>query len=96
MYVIEGCLANQSLTHESTALNRYAHVEFASNEEALRAVRQGVQHGFRYGQRLLHIDFAPWVFYVGPAYRVVYISGWSASDDRPALLQWTYDIPDIA
>jgi hypothetical protein len=28
-------------------------------------------------------------------YRVVYISGWPASDGRPELLQWANDIPDI-
>jgi hypothetical protein len=52
-------------------LNGYAHVEFASTEEALRAVRQGAPHGFLYKQRLLDIDFVPWVFYASPAYRVV-------------------------
>ncbi|KAF8492388.1 hypothetical protein F5888DRAFT_1858903 [Russula emetica] len=46
----------------------------------------------RVRRRLLDFDFVPWVFYIGPAYRVVYISGWAASDGRPALLQWTYDI----
>jgi hypothetical protein len=93
MYVIEHGPANRSLTCEGTALQGYAHIEFASTEEALRAARQGAPHGFRYRQRLLDIDFASCVFYVGPA---VYISGWPASDGRPALLQWTYDIPNIA
>ncbi|KAF8492390.1 hypothetical protein F5888DRAFT_911356 [Russula emetica] len=79
----------------SSLKNGYAHVELPSTEEALRAVYQGVPHGFRCRQRLLDIDFAPWVFYVGRAYRVVYISGWPGFDGRPALLQWTYDIPDI-
>lgn len=83
------------LTHMSIALNGFAHVEFASTEEALRAARQGAQQGFRYGQRLLDVDFAPWVFYIGPAYRVVYISGWPASSSRPALSQWAYDIPNL-
>ena len=59
------------------------------------AVRQGAPHGFRYGQRLLDFDFSPWVFYIGSAYCVVYISGWLASNGRPALLQWTYGIPNI-
>ena len=72
------------------------HVEFASPEEALRAVHQGAPRGFRYRQRLLDIDFVPWVFYVGPVYRVVYTSGRPASDGRPVLLRWTYNIPDIA
>jgi hypothetical protein len=96
MYVIVRGSANRSLTYESTASNGFAHVEFASTEEASRAVRQGAPHGFRYRQRLLDIDFAPWVFYVRPAYVVVYISGWPASDGRHALLQWAYDIPNIA
>jgi hypothetical protein len=95
MYVIACGSANRSLTYGSTALNGYAHVELPSTEEALRAVYQGVPHGFRCRQRLLDIDFALWVFYVGPTYRVVYISGWPGFDGRPALLQWTYDIPDI-
>lgn len=73
---------------------RFAHVQFVGTEEALRAVRQGATHGFRYGQRL-DVDSAPWVFYIGPAYRAVYISGWLASNRRPALLQWMYDIPNI-
>jgi len=64
-------------------------------EEAVRAARQGVPHGFRYEERLLDVDFAPWVFYLGPLYRSVYISGWSASDGRHALLQWASDIPNI-
>jgi hypothetical protein len=83
VYVILRGPANRSLIYESTALNGYAHVEFASTEEVLRAVRQGAPHGFRYRKRLLDIDFAPWVFYVGPAYRVVNISEWPASDGRP-------------
>jgi hypothetical protein len=58
-------------------------------------VRQGAQHGFRYGRRLPDIDFAPWVFYIGPAYRVVDFSGWPASSGQAGLLQWTYDIPNI-
>jgi hypothetical protein len=39
-------------------------------------VRQGAPHGFRCRQRLLDIDFAPRarVFYVDPAYRVMYIA----------------------
>ncbi|KAH9970270.1 hypothetical protein BJV74DRAFT_867387 [Russula compacta] len=78
-----------------TSLNGFAHVEFASTEEALRAARQGAQHGFRYAQRLLNVDFAPWVFYIGPAYCVVYISGWPASSSWPALWQWAYDIPNM-
>ena len=61
----------------------------------MRAAHQGAPHGFRYEQRLLDLDFAPWVFYIGPAYRVVYISGWPASSGRRALLQWTYDIPNV-
>ena len=73
---------------------RFAHVQFVGTEEALRAVRQGATHGFRYGQRL-DVDSAPWVFYIGPAYRAVYISGWLASNRRPALLQWMYDIPNM-
>jgi hypothetical protein len=56
-----------SLTHEIVALNGFAHVELASIEEDSRVVRQGAQHGFRYGRRLPNIDFAPWVFYIGPA-----------------------------
>jgi hypothetical protein len=83
------------LTDERTALNGFAHVEFASTEEALRAARQGSPHGFRYADRLLDVDFARWIFYIGPAYRVVYISGWNTSHGRNGLLQWTYDIPNI-
>ena len=96
MYVILRGPVNRLLTYESAALKGYAHVEFASTEEALHAVRQGVPHGFRYRQRLLEIDFAPSTSYVGPVYRAVYISGWPASDGRSALLQWTNDIPNIA
>ncbi len=48
-----------------------------------------------HARRLLDIDFTPWVFYVCPAYHVIYISGWTASNDRPALLHRTYDIPNI-
>ena len=76
-------------------MNGFAHVEFASTEEAVRAVRQGAPHGFRYMERLLDVDFARWVFYIGPAYRVVYISGWPASNGRHVLLQWTNDIPNV-
>ncbi|KAH9988609.1 hypothetical protein BJV77DRAFT_1069963 [Russula vinacea] len=72
--------------------NRFAHVEFASAEEALRAARQGAPYGFRYAERLLGVDFAHWMFYIGPAYPV---SGWYASDGRYTLSQWTYDIPNI-
>jgi hypothetical protein len=86
MYVIAHSPANQSLTYESTALKGYAHVEFARTEEALRAVCQGASHGFCYRQCQLNIDFAPSVFHVGPAYGVVYISGWPASHGRPSLL----------
>lgn len=56
------------LTDDSTASNRFAHVEFASAEEALRAARQGAPYGFRYAERLLAVDFAHWMFYIGPAY----------------------------
>ena len=81
-------------------MNGYAHVEFASVQDVLRAVRQGAPHGFRYKERLLLLDFAPWVFYVGPMYRSVYISGWPGYDGpyhgRPELLQWANDIPNIA
>ncbi|KAH9976887.1 hypothetical protein BGW80DRAFT_885458 [Lactifluus volemus] len=73
----------------------FAYVEFASTEGALRAARQGAPHGFRYTDRLLNVDFAPWVFFIGPEYRVVHISGWPASHTRPALLQWAYDVPNI-
>jgi hypothetical protein len=84
-------------THENahTATRGIAHVEFASTEEAIRAARQGAPHGFRYVDRLLDVDFAPWIFYIGPAYRSMYIAGWPASDGRPALLQWACDIPNI-
>ena len=88
--------SNRSLTYESAASDGYAHVEFASTEDAVRAVRQGVPHGFRYRKRLLDIDFARWVFYAGPKYRVVYISGWLTSDGGPELLRWAHDIPNIA
>lgn len=74
----------------------FAHIEFSSTEEALRAARQGAPHGFRYADRLLDVDFAPWLFYIGPAYRVVHLSGWPASHTRPELLQWAYDIPHVA
>jgi hypothetical protein len=50
--------ANRSLTCESTGLNGYAQVEFASTQDAVRALRQVAPHGFRYEQRLLDIDFA--------------------------------------
>ena len=87
---------NRSLTHENIdTKSGFAHIEFASTEEAVRAVSHGVPHGFRYRQRLLDIDFARWVFFVGPAYRVLYISGWPASDGLSALLRWTYDIPNL-
>jgi hypothetical protein len=85
-------------THENkkkTATYGFAHVEFASTEEAIRAARQGVPHGFRYANRLLDVDFAPWLFHIGPTYRVVYISGWSTSKGRSALLQWASDIPNV-
>jgi hypothetical protein len=62
----------------------------------MRAARQGAPHGFRYEDRLLDVDFAPWKFYIGPAYRSVYIEGWSASEGRPALVQWVCDMPNIA
>ena len=79
-----------------TAQSGFAHIEFSSTEEALRAARHGVPHGFRYEDRLLDIDFAPWVFYMGPSYRVVHISGWPASHTRPHLLhRWASDIPFI-
>ncbi len=45
-----------------------------------------------HARRLLDIDFTPWVFYVCPAHHVIYVSGWTASNNRPALLQWTYDL----
>jgi hypothetical protein len=77
------------------APNGFAHVEFASTEEALRAARQGAPRGFRYKDRLLDVDFAPWIFYVGPGYRVVYIFGWPGSKGRSGLLQWAYDIPNV-
>ena len=96
MYVIARGPANRLLTYESTALNGFSHVEFASTKEAVRAVRQGAPGGFSCRSQPLGIDFASSVFYVGPGYRVVYISGWPASDGRPALLQWAHDIPDIA
>jgi hypothetical protein len=73
----------------------YAHVQFASTEDALRAVRQGAPHGFRYMERLVDVDFAPWSFYVGPIYNALYISGWPAACDRLSLVQWTNDIPNI-
>ncbi|KAH9044961.1 hypothetical protein EDB83DRAFT_2406379 [Lactarius deliciosus] len=73
----------------------FAHIEFSSTEEALRAALQGAPHGFRYEDRLLDVDFAPWLFYIGPGYRFVYISGWPASNTRPELLQWAYDIPHV-
>ena len=95
-YVITRGPVNLSLTYESTASNGYAHVEFASTEDALRAVRQGAPHGFRYRNRSVDVDFALWEFYVGPMYRAVYISGWPGSKDQPALLKWTDDIPNIA
>jgi hypothetical protein len=81
--------------HCGSATSGFAHVEFASTEDALRAARQGAPYGFRYADRLLDIDFAPWISYFGPAYCVVHISGWPASHTRPALLQWAYDLPDI-
>ncbi len=86
---------NRSLTYESIASKGFAHIEFASVDEALRAMRQGAPHGFRYRQRLLDMDFAPWSFYIGPSYRVVYISMWPASSGRLGLSQWTYDVPNI-
>jgi hypothetical protein len=76
-------------------MSGFAHVEFASMEEALRAARQGAPYGFCYADRLLDVDFAPWVFYIGPAYRVVHISGWPSSHTRPALLQWAHDVPNV-
>jgi hypothetical protein len=95
MYVIERGPANRSLTYESTATEGYAFIEFASTEEGLRAARKGAPHGFRYEQRLLDIDFNSSKTFVGPGFRAVYISGWRASDDRSALLQWAYDIHKI-
>ena len=82
MCVISRGPTNRSLT-ESTALNGFAHIEFASTEDVLRAVRQGAPHGFRYRQRLLDIDFA-----------LVYsISGlgavWSTSQGGP---RWMADL----
>ncbi|KAH9054768.1 hypothetical protein EDB87DRAFT_1419965 [Lactarius vividus] len=77
------------------SMSGFAHIEFSSTEEALRAARQGAPHGFRYKDRLLDVDFAPWLFYIGPGYRFVYISGWPASNTRPELLQWAYDIPHV-
>lgn len=35
-------------------------IEFASMMEALWAAHQGVPQGFRYGLRLLDVDFVPW------------------------------------
>jgi hypothetical protein len=61
-------------------MSGYAHVEFTSTEEALHAVHLDAPHGFRYRRCLLDIDLAPWVFYVEPAYRVVYISQEPVSD----------------
>jgi hypothetical protein len=60
-------------------MSRFAHVEFANTEEALRAARHGAPYGFRYMDHLLNVDFAPWVFYFGPTYCIVHISGWPAS-----------------
>lgn len=77
------------------AKSGFAYVEFASTEGAIRAARQGAPHGFRYADRLLNVDFAPWKFFIGSAYRVVHISGWPASHTRPALFQWAYDVPNI-
>jgi hypothetical protein len=76
-------------------LKGYAHVEFATIEEALRAVRQGVPNGFTYRQRLLDVDFAPSVLYAGVPYRAVHISGWPASIGRAGLMRWASDIPKI-
>ena len=61
----------------------------------MRAARQGAPHGFRYKDRLLDVDFGQWMFYIGPTYRVVYISGWPASHARPELQRWAYDIPYV-
>jgi hypothetical protein len=58
-------------------------------------VRKGAPHGFRYAQRLLDLDFAPWVFYVSPKYRLVHISGWLPSNTQRTLLQWVYDVPNV-
>jgi hypothetical protein len=77
-------------------LGGFAYVEFVRTEDALRAVRQGTPHVFRYRERLVDVDFAPWEIHVGPIYCTVYISGWPASDGRLALLQGTDDIPNIA
>jgi hypothetical protein len=82
-------------TDENSASGGFAHVEFASTEEALRAARQGAPHGFRYADRLLDVDFARWHLHIGPAYRVVYVSDWNPSNGRNALFQWAYDIPKI-
>ena len=76
-------------------MSGYAYVEFASIDDALHAVRQGAPHGFRYKNRLLDVDFAPWEFHVGPTYRVVYISGWPGLDLRPAFMRWVKDIPNV-
>ncbi|KAN0142021.1 hypothetical protein V8E53_000483 [Lactarius tabidus] len=66
---------------------RIAHIEFSSTEEALRAARKGAPHGFSYANRLLDVDFVPWLSNIGPFYRVRYISGWPTTQTRPELLQ---------
>ena len=64
---------NRLLTYKSIALNGFTILQDRRGIAALRAVCRGAPHGFRYRQRLLDIDFALRVFYVGPTYRVVYI-----------------------
>ena len=50
-------------------------LHMSSLQVRVRTARQEAPHGFRYEQRLVDVDFVPWVFYIGPAYRVVHISG---------------------
>ena len=82
-------LLGRLVTHENTALNGFAY------EVALHVAPQGAPYGFRYAWCQLNVDFSPWVFYIGAAYRAVYISGWPTFNRRRVLLQWTYDIPHI-
>lgn len=76
-------------------MSGFTHIEFSSTDEALHAARQGALHGFCYGDHLLEIDFVPWLFYIGPFYHVMHISGQPASYTWPDLLQWAY-IPHVA
>jgi hypothetical protein len=86
-----------SLADESLALDGFAHIEFASTEEALRAVCQGAPHGLRYGQRLLDIDLRVGysmsrtviVWCISPGDPLL------ASNGRPALMRWSYDVPNV-